>query len=177
MNRFGIYKLKKQILFLFVIFSPTSFAEVEFAKINIKLGPYSLSVEVAESDPQRAQGLMFRKKLDEYQGMLFVFEKPQTLSFWMKNTEIPLSIGFFDSQLKLFDIHDMNPVSVLEKEMPKYVSRGRALLALEVQQGWFKNKNIKRGTRLHIENQKGKEIPTLLRSILSRQKSLSKINK
>ncbi len=78
---------------------------------RIQLDAQILDVEIADSESSRARGLMGRKVLAEGFGMLFVYEKPQNLSFWMKNTLIPLSIAFFDETQKLINLADM-PVSV-----------------------------------------------------------------
>ena len=67
-------------------------------------GKVPLNVELADTPAERARGLMFRQSLGESEGMLFVFEKPETPSFWMKNTKIPLSIAFFDEDKKLINI-------------------------------------------------------------------------
>jgi hypothetical protein len=61
-------------------------------------------VEIADSEETQRQGLMNRTQLDQGRGMLFIVENPRKLSFWMKNTFIPLSIAFFDKDRKLLDI-------------------------------------------------------------------------
>jgi uncharacterized membrane protein (UPF0127 family) len=59
-------------------------------------GQAFFSVEIADDESERAQGLMFRESLPRGAGMLFVYPEPQTAAFWMKNTLIPLDIIFFD---------------------------------------------------------------------------------
>jgi uncharacterized protein len=70
--------------------------------------------------------------------MLFVFSEPDYLSFWMKNTWIPLSIAYFNRDKRITDIHDMKPNQT--KEL--YHSSEKALYALEVNQGWFVKRKI-----------------------------------
>lgn len=83
--------------------------------------------------------------------MLFIFDREQTLSFWMKNTFIPLSIGFFDDSKRLVDIQDMSPASsLMQAKFPSYASRKPAKYALEVNQGWFSRHNIGLGTTFKL---------------------------
>ena len=75
---------------------------------------------------------MFREELPEDRGMLFVFPDERVLEFWMRNTEIPLSIAFADASGRIVRIADMEPLS----DAP--VSSGApARYALEVNRGWF----------------------------------------
>jgi uncharacterized membrane protein (UPF0127 family) len=73
-------------------------------------------VEVMDDAAERAQGLMFRESLPKFSGMLFVYEAPQPVAFWMKNTLIPLDMLFFDDAGRLVRIarraqpHDETPV-------------------------------------------------------------------
>ena len=66
-------------------------------------------LEVADSSEKRTVGLMGRESLGEDRGMLFVFESEHTLSFWMKNTLIPLDIVFVDENLTVVDVQTMRP--------------------------------------------------------------------
>ena len=63
---------------------------------TIKIDGNPLKVEIAQTDESRMQGLMFREKLQENQGMLFAFSSQRVLSFWMRNTYIPLEIAFIN---------------------------------------------------------------------------------
>ena len=62
---------------------------------TLEIGEEKLFVELADTEETRQQGLMFRQELEEGCGMLFVHLEPAILSYWMKDTRIPLSIGFF----------------------------------------------------------------------------------
>ena len=107
-----------------------------------------VQVEVADTPQARARGLMFRTHLPEDHGMLFLFESPQRLVFWMKNTLIPLSIAFLDARWRVVDIQDMDPPRP-GGEIPIYVSRAEAQYALEVNQGFFRRHGITVGARAH----------------------------
>ena len=107
---------------------------------QIHLQDEHLTVELASTENERAQGLMNRQELPEGSGMLFVFPKAEKLSFWMKNTKIPLSVGFFDEKKRLINIEDMVPFTGLKP--PIYKSQKNALYALEVPLGWFEHHHI-----------------------------------
>lgn len=125
--------------------------EVSFQKKSITIGTVTIQAEIADTPEKTARGLMFRMALEDGHGMLFVFEKEETRNFWMKNTFIPLSIGFFNAKKQLIDVQDMKPVgSEMETNIPSYSSAGPAKYALEVPLGWFTKKKIKFGSRLKL---------------------------
>lgn len=113
----------------------------------IDVGGHKLDVSIADTDDRREVGLMWRKKLGEEQGMLFIYDYPQTLSFWMKNTYIPLSVGFFDKRKVLLQITDMPVEANPQNPKHSYKSNGPAVYALEVPIGWFTRMNIKPGEK------------------------------
>lgn len=119
--------------------------DILFDKKKIKLGSKTIEVEVADTDPKRERGLMFREELPEDKGMLFIFDQERILSFWMKNTLIPLSIGYFDKNKKLLEIHEMTPAVLGEREIKTYPSRLPAMYALEMPKAWFARNQIKPG--------------------------------
>ncbi len=102
-------------------------------------------VEIARTEQEKARGLMFRQKLGENEGMLFIYEQEEFLSFWMKNTFLPLSIAFIDRQGRIIDIQDMEPFS-----MDTHRSIKPAQYALEVNKGWFVKNGIKVGDVVKI---------------------------
>lgn len=121
-----------------------------FEERHIHVKEHKIYVQVAKNDSERAQGLMHRKSWGKYQGMLFIFDKEERLSFWMKNTFLTLSIGFFNANLVLIDIQDMQPHKG-KGPLPSYRSNGLAKYALEVPIGWFQEKGVGLGSRLRLE--------------------------
>jgi len=92
---------------------------------------------------------MFRKSLGEDEGMIFVFDKESKVSFWMKNTEIPLSIAFIAADGTIRQIEDMEPRSLAS--VPSYRN---VLYALEVNQGWYEENGVSPGDRVDISSLK-----------------------
>ncbi len=102
-----------------------------------------LRLEWADAYKERQQGLMGRQQLAENAGMMFVFETPKTYCFWMKNTLIPLSIGFIDAQGKLVQINHMQP-----RSLDHHCAQQPILYALEVNQGWFERNKVRLQTKV-----------------------------
>ena len=93
---------------------------------------------------------MHRENLKKDHGMLFVFEQPSFLSFWMKNTKIPLSIAYINENCKITEILKMEPHYGKLGMPPNYPSQTRVNYALEMNQGWFEKNQ---GQYVHITNQ------------------------
>lgn len=124
----------------------------EFQKKKIKLGAKTLIVEVAQTQEQLAFGLMFREKLNPDEGMLFIFADEAVRSFWMKNTLIDLSIGFFDGKRRLVDVKEMKSgKGIIDQALPSYVSAHPARYALEMNKGWFEKNKIRIGDTFKFE--------------------------
>lgn len=113
------------------------------AILQIEINGEPVKAELAITESQRRKGLMHRESLKEGEGMLFLFEREEILSFWMKNTQIPLSIGFFDASRTLINIETMKPNDISQV----YLSKRPALYALEVPEGWFERRKIAPGMK------------------------------
>jgi uncharacterized membrane protein (UPF0127 family) len=112
----------------------------------IKVGDRTVQMQLAIYEPEMEYGLMQRRELQPDQGMLFVYRTPTTMNFWMRNTPLPLDIGFFGRDGVLQEIYPMYPFD----ETPVR-SRSAALqFALEMNQGWFRANGIKPGARLDL---------------------------
>jgi uncharacterized membrane protein (UPF0127 family) len=149
-NKIG---LSVVILFAFsqIAIAQIANTPIQFEKQKIRVGKVELAVEIAKSEQQREHGLMFRKKENDGLQMLFIFETETRLAFWMKNTFVPLSIGYFNSEKILVDVQDMDPVhSVMENPKKTYQSREPAQYALEVPRGWFAKNKISLGQKFEF---------------------------
>lgn len=123
-------------------------SQAKFKKTKIEVCGKVLDVELAENDMQRAVGLMCRQALAENAGMLFVFPDERHLSFWMKATYIPLSIGYFGKNKTLIDTYDMLPLN----DSKTYNSKKPSQYALEVNKGWFEKNKITPGCNFKFLN-------------------------
>ena len=125
-------------LFLLGVAATTGAAELPTRTLTVR--EQKFVVEVAATPETRATGLMHRFSLRPDHGMLFVFEAPQPLAFYMRNTYIPLSIAFLDARGRIINIEDMQP-----KDESTHWSKGMAMYAIEMRQGWFAAKGIAAG--------------------------------
>ena len=112
--------------------------------ITLRIGEVRLRVEVRNTSEGRSRGLMYRKKLPENRGMLFIFDEPGVYPFWMKNTYIPLSIAFISVEGKIIQIDNMSPLDTLNLHFP----RGPIKYVVEVNRGWFLRHKIKIGDKI-----------------------------
>ncbi len=111
--------------------------------LELTAGMHVIKAEVAANEPQRQQGLMFREKMGANEGMLFVYDMPVGLCMWMKNTLIPLSVAFIDANGKIVNIEDMRPQTT-----NSHCGKKPVPFALEMNQGWFRQRNIGPGSTI-----------------------------
>lgn len=120
--------------------------EVKFEEATILVGRHELKVQVALSDIQRERGLMNRTSVAPCDGMIFIFYKTEPVAFWMKDTLIPLEVGYFDGNNVLREIYHLKP-----KDLTPIRSKGAVRAALELPEGEFEKCGIKVGDKWDFE--------------------------
>jgi uncharacterized membrane protein (UPF0127 family) len=98
-----------------------------------RLDGVQFQAAVLVTPEEMAKGLMHRTSLPEEEGALFIYQAPGRRSFWMKNTHIPLDIGFFTADGVLREIHELHPNDLT----PVPSRRDDIVIALEMNRGWF----------------------------------------
>ena len=112
----------------------------------VKLGDRTVRLQLAVKPMEMQTGLMNRPKLGADDGMIFIYPRPQEMSFWMRNTLLPLDIGYFDGQGVLKEVYPMYPH---DERAVKSASR-ELQLAVEMNQGWYRDHGIKPGAKLDL---------------------------
>jgi uncharacterized membrane protein (UPF0127 family) len=132
-----------------------SYISCDTKKLPVKEIPFEregqviavVKAEIAVSQEEHNKGLMYRKSLQDGHGMLFVYDKDEVMSFWMKNTNIPLSIAFIANNGKIIDIKDMYP-----NDTNSIKSSRSVRYALEAPQGWFLRAGVKEGDSIKVDS-------------------------
>ena len=125
---------------------PAGTAEMQTLEIASKNGVHTFAVELATTEAERERGLMFRRELPEGTGMLFDFRREQPVSFWMKNTYIPLDMMFIRADGRILRIAE-NTEPMSEREIP---SGGPVRAVLEVIGGTAQKLGIAPGDRVAV---------------------------
>jgi uncharacterized membrane protein (UPF0127 family) len=109
--------------------------------------PVSVHVEVARTEEERRRGLMFRKHMDEDAGMLFLFERSEPLTFWMRNTYIPLDMIFIEPSMRILGIvENAEPLTDTGRAVP-----GDSQYVLEVNAGFSRRHGLSQGTAVRFD--------------------------
>ena len=139
-------------LVAFGLFSSTAGAEMLFKHASLKMetakGPLTLDVEIADTEPKRSQGLMFRRDIAPNKGMLFLFDQDEVITMWMKNTYIPLDMVFIDKDWRIANIAtNAEPLST------EIISSGEpASRVLEIGGGQAAKLGLKTGDRVTLQH-------------------------
>lgn len=111
----------------------------------------SVKVEVADEMHERQRGLMFREHMEADAGMIFLFERPQQLSFWMHNTLLPLDMVFIRADMTILGIvENATPRTDDPRQVP-----GLSQYVLEVNAGYAERNGVRAGQRVRFEDIEG----------------------
>ena len=119
-------------------------AQPELPITKLSIGGKTIRAEIADEEHERAAGLMFRKELAADAGMLFIMPQTGPVAFWMRNTELPLTIAYIGPNGAIMELHDLEPFN----ETPVPSSFPHIAYALEMPRGWFTKNNIWPGERV-----------------------------
>jgi uncharacterized protein len=112
---------------------------------TIRLGDRPLVVEVARTEAERQTGMMHRKKLGPDEAMLFVFQRAENLSFWMKNTLVDLDLAYITAEGRIDQVEHLKA-----QDLTSVDSREPVLYALELPAGWLKAHGFGVGTMVTV---------------------------
>jgi len=115
--------------------------------IKLWLGRQEILAEIAAAPRELATGMMHRKEMGENEGMLFILPIPQQASFYMRNTYVPLSVAYIDTEGTILEIHDLQPLN----EEPVPSKSNRIHFVLETKQGWFDRNQVSIGNVIRTE--------------------------
>ena len=116
---------------------------------SVELKGQRFDVEIADTEPARERGLMFRESMPADHGMLFLFDDNAVRTFWMKNCRMPLDILYFDEKYKLVNVQQRVPACRSEP-CPVYPSEGAAKYVLELNAGVADKLDVKPGDAIKL---------------------------
>ena len=116
------------------------------AWFELGIGAVRFEAQLAIDPATQARGLMHRETLGENRGMLFISDRPRRQSYWMRNTHVPLDIGFFTEDGTLREVYPLFPL-----DETRVVSRRDDIFyALEMNRGWFRRNGVRAGDTLNL---------------------------
>ncbi|HYF41839.1 MAG TPA: DUF192 domain-containing protein [Ramlibacter sp.] len=115
-------------------------------RVRLTAGSHAIHALVARSDDERERGLMHRTSMPHDEGMLFVYDEPSELCFWMKNTPLALSVAFLAEDGTIINLDDMAP-----QTRDSHCAAQPVRFVLEMNQGWFAEHGVGPGDRIQGE--------------------------
>lgn len=134
-----VQKSFKYLIFLLFVSNLDASRDIDITK-------YLSEIEIVSKYKDRKKGLMYRRSIPNNYGMLFVWPYEGQQCMWMKNTYVPLSVAYMDIRGKIIEIYDMVPFS-----KDSVCSTKAAKYALEVNSGWFEEKDINIGDSIEVK--------------------------
>ena len=127
---------------------PISAPESSDTYFPISIDGTPLQLQLALTQSEQNKGLLHRESMPTDHGMLFLFKQPEPRSFWMRNTRIPLDIGYFAASGRLLEIHALYPYD----ENGVTSRNQQVLIAIESNRGWFARNNIVAGAQIDLKS-------------------------
>ena len=150
-NKFGKISFAARAFLFAILLAAATFncpaqtqAQPELPITKLSISGKTIRAEIADEEHERAAGLMFRKELADDAGMLFIMPQTGPVAFWMRNTELPLTIAYMAPNGAIMELHDLEPFN----ERPVPSSFPQIAYALEMPRGWFTKNNIWPGERV-----------------------------
>lgn len=129
-------------------YGPLDHAQPKLPTVKLWLGAIELETEIASRPVEIMTGMMYREKMADTEGMIFVLpDGPRKASFYMRNTKVPLSCAYIDVEGRILEIHDLRPFD----ETPVESVTEQVAFVLEVPQGWFQRQKIEVGALIRSE--------------------------
>ncbi len=113
----------------------------------VRLGAQAARLRLAVTDLEKARGLMGTARLPEAEGMAFLYERAQRVSFWMKDTPLDLDIAFISAEGVILEVRTMRALDLSTVES----ASDRVRLAIEMSAGWFERTGVKAGDRVDLD--------------------------
>lgn len=129
---------------------PNGFRAASFAVTPSGGAPENHCGMLADTDDNRARGLMGQENMRGYDGMLFVFPEDVSSSFYMANVKFPLSVAWFDGNGNFVSSADMEVCAVAANACPRYAATGPYKFALETSKGGLANLHVGAGSVISI---------------------------
>ncbi len=123
---------------------PEAGIEVRFP---VAVGRPVVNLRLAVTDLEKARGLMGTAQLPDTEGMAFLYERAQRVSFWMKDTPLDLDIAFVSAEGVILEVRTMRALDLTSVESKSDVVR----LAVEMPAGWFERQGVGAGARVDLE--------------------------
>lgn len=121
--------------------------QAKLPALKLWIGTNEIKAEIAQTLNQIQTGMMWRTNMAEMEGMLFVFPQARQVSFYMRNTLLPLSCAYIDPEGTILEIYPMTPLD----ETPIPSRSDQIQYVLEMNQGWFERHGIKPGVLVATE--------------------------
>jgi len=121
-----------------------------FMESTVEVAGQVINVEVADTDPERVQGLSNLVSLSEDQGMLFVFPNPGVYGFWMKDMNFAIDIIWIKNDIVVDITENVKPQAAVDKDLETYYPKQEVDKVLELTAGWSAKNGLKVGDSVKI---------------------------